>query len=125
MTESRSSSPQAQRIGHVCFRGPQNFLGYISDADATARTLSSDGCLYTSDMGFIDRHGLHFSGRVKWVLKPAGYQVFPSDIENHLSQLSDKVATVGRHGLQELANAEVQRLRERDRWDGSQSVEDV
>ena len=35
----------AGEIGHVCFRGPQNFLGYVNDPEATARTLSSDGWL--------------------------------------------------------------------------------
>ena len=86
---------QRGEIGHVCFRGPQNFLGYVNDADATARTLSNDGWLYTGDMGFVDDDGLHFSGRAKWVLKPAGYQVFPGDIENHIALLTDKVASAG------------------------------
>ena len=84
----------AGEIGHVCFRGPQNFLGYVNDPEATARTLSGDGWLYTGDMGVVDEHGLHFAGRAKWVLKPAGYQVFPGDIENHLSQLP-QVANAG------------------------------
>ena len=83
-------------IGHVCFRGPQNFLGYAGDPDATARALSAEGWLYTGDMGFADEHGnLHFSGRAKWVLKPAGYQVFPGDVEAHISRLGDPVASVG------------------------------
>jgi acyl-CoA synthetase (AMP-forming)/AMP-acid ligase II len=82
-------------IGHVCFRGPQSFLGYVNDPGASARTLSTDGWLYTGDMGFIDEHDLHFSGRAKWVLKPAGYQVFPGDVENHISAFSDKVASAG------------------------------
>jgi fatty-acyl-CoA synthase len=83
-------------IGHVCFRGPQNFLGYLNDPASTAHSLSSDGWLYTGDMGFSGEDGgLHFSGRAKWVLKPAGYQVFPGDVENHISLLADKVANVG------------------------------
>jgi len=84
----------AGEIGHVCFSGPQNFLGYVNDPEATAKALSSDGWLYTGDMGFVDEHGLHFSGRAKWVLKPAGYQVFPGDIENHLALLP-QVANAG------------------------------
>ena len=82
-------------IGQVCFRGPQNFLGYVNDPVATAATLSRDGWLYTGDMGSLDASGLHFSGRAKWVLKPAGYQVFPGDVEAHLSTLVEKVANVG------------------------------
>lgn len=82
-------------VGHICFRGPQNFLGYVNDPESTAGSLSRDGWLYTGDMGFMDDDGLHFSGRAKWVLKPAGYQVFPGDVENHLSLLKDQVASVG------------------------------
>jgi len=84
----------AGEIGHVCFRGPQNFLGYVNDPESTARMLSGDGWLYTGDMGFVDEYGLHFSGRAKWIIKPAGYQVFPGDVENHFSTL-DRVAHVG------------------------------
>ena len=83
------------QVGHVCFRGPQNFLGYVNDPESTERTLSIDGWLYTGDMGFADEHGLHFSGRAKWVLKPMGYQVFPGDVEDHFASLTDKVANVG------------------------------
>jgi fatty-acyl-CoA synthase len=85
----------AGAIGHVCFQGPQTFLGYVNDPEATARTLSSDGYLYTGDIGYVDEAGLHFSGRAKWVIKPSGYQVFPGDVESHIAALEDKVANVG------------------------------
>ena len=85
----------AGEIGHVCFSGPQTFLGYVNDPEATAATLAKDGWLYTGDMGRVDEHGLHFSGRAKWVLKPSGYQVFPGDVETHFSSLAGKVANIG------------------------------
>lgn len=84
----------AGEVGHVCFSGPQNFLGYVNDPAATARAISTDGWLYTGDMGFVDERGLHFSGRAKWVIKPAGNQVFPGDIENHIALLAE-VSNVG------------------------------
>ena len=89
------SEVSACEVGHICFNGPQNFLGYVNDPAATAATLSSDGWLYTGDMGFVDEKGLHFCGRAKWVLKPAGYQVFPGDVEEHFSQMTDRVLSVG------------------------------
>jgi acyl-CoA synthetase (AMP-forming)/AMP-acid ligase II len=85
----------AGQVGHVCFRGPQTFLGYVNDPQATAQAISRDGWLYTGDLGLVDPAGLHFSGRAKWVLKPSGYQVFPGDVENYLSQLTEKVANAG------------------------------
>lgn len=86
-------------IGHVCFRGPQTFSGYVNDPEATRRAISSDGFLYTGDMGFFDHRGLHFSGRARWVLKPAGYQVFPGDVEEHICALADKIASCGVVGV--------------------------
>jgi acyl-CoA synthetase (AMP-forming)/AMP-acid ligase II len=80
------------QIGHICFRGPQTFSGYVNDLEATARTISSDGFLYTGDLGFKDAAGLHLTGRDKWVIKPMGYQVFPGDIEAHVCALTAKVA---------------------------------
>jgi acyl-CoA synthetase (AMP-forming)/AMP-acid ligase II len=85
----------AGEIGHVCFRGPQSFLRYVNDPAATAQTLSLDGWLYTGDMGRVDGRGLHLAGRAKWVIKTAGYQVFPGDVENHFSALAGQVAAVG------------------------------
>jgi acyl-CoA synthetase (AMP-forming)/AMP-acid ligase II len=80
-------------IGHVCFRGPQTFLGYVNDPAATAHTISRDGFLYTGDLGCKDAAGLHLSGRDKWVIKSLGYQIFPGDVEAHICGLAEKVAS--------------------------------
>lgn len=87
-------------VGHICFRGPQTFLGYVNDPDSTAKTVSADGYLYTGDLGWKDDKGLHFSGRAKWVIKPAGYQVFPGDVESHFCALQDKVGGCGAVGAE-------------------------
>jgi len=79
-------------IGHLCFCGPQTFLGYVNDPAATARTISSDGFLYTGDLGYKDAAGLHLTGRDKWVIKSLGYQIFPGDVEAHICSLHEKVA---------------------------------
>ncbi len=91
--------PQGE-IGHVCFSGPQTFLGYVNDPDATAKVVSRDGFLYTGDLGYRDAAGLRLRGRAKWVLKPFGYQVFPGDIEKHICNLTDKVSACGVVGLE-------------------------
>jgi acyl-CoA synthetase (AMP-forming)/AMP-acid ligase II len=79
-------------IGHICFRGPQTFAGYVNDPEATARTISRDGYLYTGDLGYRTAAGIHLSGRAKWVIKSFGYQVFPGDVEAHIADLQEKVA---------------------------------
>ena len=85
----------AGETGHVCFEGPQTFLGYVGASEATAKALSRDGVLYTGDMGYADEAGLHFSGRSSWVMKPRGYQVFPAEVEGHFAALSEQVASCG------------------------------
>jgi len=89
----------AGETGHICFRGPQTFLGYLNDPASTANTISKDGFLYTGDLGYKDANGLHLSGRAKWVIKPAGYQVFPLDVEAHICALADKVASCAVAGV--------------------------
>ncbi len=79
-------------IGHICFLGPQTFLGYVNDPAATAQAISRDGVLYTGDLGFKDATGLHLTGRDKWVIKSMGYQIFPGDVEQHICGLTEKVA---------------------------------
>jgi len=79
-------------IGNICFRGPQTFSGYVNDPEATARTISRDGYLYTGDLGYKNAGGIHLSGRAKWVIKSFGYQVFPGDVEAHIASLQEKVA---------------------------------
>ena len=86
--------------GHVCFRGPQTFLGYVNDPEATARTISRDGYLYTGDLGYMDDAGLHLTARAKWVIKTSGYQVFPGAIEEHICSLADKVASCAVVGVE-------------------------
>ncbi len=80
------------RLGICAFRGPQTFLGYVNDPEATAKAISRDGYLYTGDLGFKDAAGLHLTGREKWVIKSFGYQIFPGDVEAHICTLKEKVA---------------------------------
>ena len=87
-------------VGHICFEGPQTFLGYVNDDEATANTISRDGFLCTGDMGACDGSGLHFSGRSKWIIKPAGHQVFPGDVESHLCAFEEKVAACAVVGVE-------------------------
>ncbi|OPZ57872.1 MAG: 8-demethylnovobiocic acid synthase [Deltaproteobacteria bacterium ADurb.Bin510] len=88
-------------VGEVCFTGPQVFLGYLNDELNTRKTVSTDGFCYTGDLGSYDESGLHFAGRSKLVIKPKGYQVFPTEVENYITDgFKDRVnatACVGVH----------------------------
>ncbi|RLI62710.1 MAG: long-chain fatty acid--CoA ligase [Promethearchaeia archaeon] len=73
-------------VGEICFSGPQIFLGYLNDEENTQKTISKDGILYTGDLGYYDELGLHFSGRAKLLIKPKGYNVFPSEVEEFIQR---------------------------------------
>jgi fatty-acyl-CoA synthase len=88
------------QVGHVCFRGPQTFIGYVGNDEATRATLSTDGWLYTGDLGSVDEKGLHMAARAKFVIKPKGYQVFPAQVEDHFCELRGKIAACGVVGVE-------------------------
>ncbi len=84
-------------IGEICYSGPQVFKGYFDNDEATKKTISKDGILYTGDLGFKDEKGLHLVGRSKFVIKTRGYQIYPPEIEAFLEEIPEveKVAIVG------------------------------
>jgi acyl-CoA synthetase (AMP-forming)/AMP-acid ligase II len=86
------------QTGEICFSGPQVFTDYINNKEAYRKTVSREGICYTGDLGFRDARGLHLVGRSKLVIKPKGYQVHPAQIEDHFSQLRDKIAVCGAVG---------------------------
>jgi fatty-acyl-CoA synthase len=98
----------AGEIGEVCFSGPQVFLGYLENPEATSRTVSTDGVCYTGDLGTYDGRGLHYAGRKGLVIKPKGYQVFPEDVENHIAaKLRGRVGMVACVGAEHAIWSEV------------------
>jgi fatty-acyl-CoA synthase len=76
-------------LGEICVEGPQVFLGYYKDPEATAKVKSKEGILYTGDMGYFRDYGnylgISFSGRRKFVVKPKGYLVFPEEVAFYIS----------------------------------------
>lgn len=87
-------------VGEICFSGPQVFLGYLGDEKNTKKTISSDGLCYTGDLGSYDDTGLHFAGRSKFLIKPKGYNVFPTEVEDFIERaLKGKVGMVAVVGI--------------------------
>jgi acyl-CoA synthetase (AMP-forming)/AMP-acid ligase II len=106
--DGTAGKPKASgEVGEICFQGPQVFLGYLNDPEKTAQTISREGILYTGDLGSYDAKGLHLAGRRKFVMKPKGYQVFPSDVEGHISwALKGKIGSVAVVGAEHEIFAE-------------------
>ncbi|HTN82290.1 MAG TPA: long-chain fatty acid--CoA ligase [Sorangium sp.] len=73
--------------GEILVKGPNVFLGYYKEPEATAQAFT-DGWLRSGDLGRFDEEGfLHITGRKKEILITAGGQnVSPKNIEEALKR---------------------------------------
>jgi long-chain acyl-CoA synthetase len=100
---SHANPPDAVRIGtvgptipgvecvlgagdEVLVRGPQVFVGYLHNEEATQETVDADGWLHTGDVGATDEDGyLSITGRIKDIIITAGGKnLSPEQIENQM-----------------------------------------
>ena len=74
------------QTGQVCLRSAAVMSGYYGDPQATAAALTAEGAVRTGDLGYLDDHGrLHLAGRSKEMYVRGGYNVFPLEVEDVLS----------------------------------------
>lgn len=72
-------------VGEVWVRGPNIFLGYYDDPEATASVLDADGWLRTGDMATADDDGyLYLVDRSKDLIIVSGFNVYPAEVEEML-----------------------------------------
>ena len=73
-------------IGEVVARGDLLMTGYWRMPEKTAETIQN-GWLHTGDRGLIDHRGyLYLKDRLKDIVITGGFNVYPVDVENALSQ---------------------------------------
>ena len=86
-----NSMPSGE-IGELVIAGPTIMQGYYTDDGHHGEGLTEkDGELWvrSGDLGYRDEDGYYFfTGRKKRVIIIAGYNVYPSDVEKKLSELS-------------------------------------
>lgn len=76
-----------QDSGRVLVRGPQVFIGYLNDEEATKLVLDDDGWLDTGDIGVFDDQGyLHLIDRAKDLIIVSGFNVYPLEVESVIEQ---------------------------------------
>jgi long-chain acyl-CoA synthetase len=85
-------------IGELVLKGPQVMKGYHNMPTETANTLR-DSWLYTGDIARMDEDGyFYIVDRKKELIKPGGYQVWPREVEEVISE-NPKVLEVGVAGV--------------------------
>jgi len=73
-------------LGEVVVRGHLVMKGYWRLPEKTAETIV-DGWLHTGDVGLIDDRGyLFLKDRIRDVIITGGFNIYPTDVENVLSQ---------------------------------------
>ena len=90
------------KIGEICYHPPLVFKGYYNFPEATRKAISTEGILYSGDLGYFKDMGsyraLFLSGREKFVIKQKGYQVFPNEVQAFIAE-HPKVAQVDVVGI--------------------------
>ncbi len=72
--------------GEIIVRGPNVFVGYLDDPEATARAVDADGWLHTGDIGVVDDDGyVYLVDRAKDLIIVSGFNVFPAEVERVLN----------------------------------------
>ena len=75
--------------GEIWVHGPNVFVGYWDDPEATARVLS-DGWLRTGDVAVSDEQGfLSLVDRMKDLIIVSGFNVYPAEVEDALIEHAD------------------------------------
>lgn len=73
--------------GEIQIRAPYVMSGYFRNPKATAEAFTADGFLRTGDLGVRRPDGnLVFVGRLKEMFKSGGYNVYPVEIEQAISE---------------------------------------
>ncbi|MCM8533399.1 MAG: long-chain fatty acid--CoA ligase [Lentisphaeraceae bacterium] len=83
--------------GELVIRGPQIMQGYFKNKSENEKAIH-DGWLFTGDVAYMDEDGyFHIVGRSKNMIKSAGLNVYPVEVEEVIRQLPfvEDVAIIG------------------------------
>jgi acyl-CoA synthetase (AMP-forming)/AMP-acid ligase II len=98
VVDQAGAAVPAGQPGEVWVRGYAVTPGYFNAPEATAEAFTPDGWLRTGDVGLLDEGGnLRITDRIKDMFIVGGFNAYPAEIENMMSQhpAVAQVAVVG------------------------------
>lgn len=98
LTSSTGEEVPIGKVGELWIKGPNVFVGYLNNPEATKNALTPDGYFKTGDVGYQDSDGnFYITDRVKELIKYKGFQVAPAELEGLLASnpIIDDVAVIG------------------------------
>lgn len=90
--------------GEIFVNSPAVMMGYLNDEKTTAKVMQKeqDGSVWiaTGDIGKVDKDGyLYFIDRKKRIIKIAGFNVFPAEIERVIGAMPEIVRSCAVEGV--------------------------
>jgi acyl-CoA synthetase (AMP-forming)/AMP-acid ligase II len=94
IVDAHGEPVQPGTVGEYQCRGPNMFMGYYGQDEATAEALTADGYYRTGDLMVLSADGyVSWTGRTKDIIRRGGLQIDPIEIEGMLSR-HPQIATV-------------------------------
>jgi long-chain acyl-CoA synthetase len=96
--DENGAAVPADMPGEICVAGPSVMQGYFNRSEETAGAIGPDGFFATGDIGIMDQRGvIKIVDRKKDMILVSGFNVYPNEVENVLSQHSGilEVSVVG------------------------------
>tara|TARA_B100000965_G_C19594258_1_gene759403 strand:+ start:1832 stop:3478 length:1647 start_codon:yes stop_codon:yes gene_type:complete len=76
--------------GELCIKGPQVMTGYFKNIQETEKSFTDDGFFKTGDIATVNSEGfIKIVDRKKDMIISSGYNVYPNEIEDYVSQHHD------------------------------------
>ena len=93
--------------GELCVKGPQVMSEYWNNPEETKNSFTDDGFFKTGDIAIINENGsLKIVDRKKDMIISSGFNVYPNEIEDYVSQHPD-VRECGVIGVNDLIEERV------------------
>ena len=95
-----------EQEGELCVKGPQVMSRYWNNSEETSSSFTADGFFKTGDIATINENGLlNIVDRKKDMIISSGYNVYPNEIEDYVSQHPD-VNECGVVGINDINRGE-------------------